>query len=269
MRVANARMYSVDAAAAHAWRTLLRWVVKKAEVDVEVIDYPAPQPLPALWSRADLACAFMCGYPLSQRHPQPVVLAAPVPSPAAYGGQPVYWSNLVARKDGSIRTLDDAFGCRMAFTTPDSQSGYQAVRSLFAPYASQRRAPLFASTVGPLITPRRVVDAILSKEADIGPVDSYAYDLMRKHDPDLLAPLEIIATTMRTPIPPLVGSPDLPEADAASLTSALVSVTDAAELAAVREALQLQGFSAVCVAAYDVLRKAAEAADLLGYPRLE
>lgn len=269
MRVANARMYSVSPAAADAWRTLLRWVIEQAEVDFEVIEYPAPQPLPALWARDDLGCVFMCGYPLSQRHPPPVVLAAPVPSPAAYGGRPVYWSNLVVRKDGPIRTLDDAFGRRVAFTTPDSQSGYQAVRSLFAPCARQRGVPLFASTVGPLITPRRVVEAVLSDEADIGPVDSYAFDLLLRHEPAWLAPLEVIATTVRTPIPPLAGSPDLPEVDAARLTTALLSVANAAQLAAVRELLQITGFSPLSAGAYDVLRKTADAADMLGYPRLE
>jgi ABC-type phosphate/phosphonate transport system substrate-binding protein len=263
--IANARMYSVNAATAEAWDTLLRWVISRADVAYEVIDYPPPQPLPALWARADLGCAFMCGYPLSKADPAPTVLAAPIPSPPAYRSEAVYWTNLVARKDGPVRTLDDALGKRMAFTTPESQSGYQAPRELLA---QQGRAQLFAATVGPLVTPRRVVEAVLAGDADIGPVDSYAFDLMRHHEPQWLAPLAVVAATARTPIPPLVGAPSLPAEDAQRLTEALLAMAEARELGHVRDALLLRGFAPAAVSHYDVLREAAQAADALGYVTL-
>ena len=268
MRIANARMYSVNEAAAEAWRSLLSWVVARAEVEVAVIDYPAPQPLPALWAREDLGCAFMCGYPISQSAAPPAVLAAPIPSPAKYGRRPEYWSYLVARRDGPVQTLADAFGKRLAYTTPDSQSGYQAPRALFAPYVRERGATLFAAVVGPLITPRRVVDAVLAGDADLGPVDSYAFDLMRLHEPSRVEPLAVIAATAPTPIPPLVGAPALPVAEATRLTRALLSVGEARELASVRDALLLRGFASASVADYAVLRETALAADANGYARL-
>jgi hypothetical protein len=79
--IANARMYSINAATSAAWRTLLEWVLARAGVEAEVIDFPAPQPLPDLWGRLDLACAFMCGYPFALASPRPLLLAAPVPKP--------------------------------------------------------------------------------------------------------------------------------------------------------------------------------------------
>ena len=269
MRIANARMYSVDAATAEAWRSLLAWVVAEAGVDAEVIDYPAPQPLSALWARPDLACAFMCGYPMTRTVPGPVVLAAPLPSPEAYGGEPVYWTNLVARKDGPVRGIEDVFGRRMAFTTWDSQSGYHAPRFLFAPHARERGGELFAATVGPLVTPRRVIESVIAGEADVGPVDSYAFDLIQRHEASWISSIAVVARTMRTPIPPLVGAPQLPQVEARRLTDALLSVGEAPELAAIRDALLLRGFAPVPRAKYDVLRLAADAADMLGYPRLE
>ena len=268
MRIANARMYSVNPATAEAWRSLLSWVVARADVAVEVIDYPAPQPLPALWARDDLACAFMCGYPISRSAAPPTVLAAPIPSPAEYGARPVYWTYLVARRDGPVQTLADAFGRRFAYTTPDSQSGYQAPRALFAAYLGERATPLFSATVGPLITPRRVVDAVLAGEADLGPVDSYAFDLMRLHEPSRVERLAVIAGTAPTPIPPLVGAPALPLAEATRLMNALLSVAEARELAGVRDALLLRGFAAASAADYAVLREAALGADAKGYPSL-
>jgi len=265
---ANARMYSLNPAVSAAWRTLLEWVIARADVDATVIDYPAPQALATLWARTDMACAFMCGYPLARTKPQPLVLAAPVPSPARYAGRPVYCTDLVARADGGIATLADAWGKRMAFTTPDSMSGYQAPRRFFAPFGAARGGKLFAGTVGPLLTPRGVVDAVLAGEADLGPLDSYAHDLLRLHEPQLAARLTVIASTPLTPIPALVGAPGLDPAAAQRLTAALLEVQAAAELAPPRARLLLHGFARIPASAYHANMVAADQADRLGYVQL-
>ena len=250
MKVMNARMYAVDAVASAAWRVLLQWVAERAGVEAAVIDYPAPQPLPALWARDDIACAFMCGYPFSRAAPQPIALAAPVPSPQAYRNRPEYWTCIVARDDSGIQTLGDTFSRRMAYTSLDSQSGYQALRALVA-----EQAHPFSSMVGPLVTPRRVVEAVAGGDVDAGPVDSYALDLMRRHTPQLVAPLRVVATTPPTPIPLLVASPATPPEDAAALRHALLAVGDEPGLVEVREALLLRRFVAVDAAEYAFLRE--------------
>ena len=126
---------------------------------------------------------------------------------AQYGGQPVYWTDLVVAADAPIADLPDAFGKRIAWTAEDSQSGWHAPRLLLAAYARRHGAPLFAETVGPLVTPRNVALAVADGRADIGPLDSYAHDLLRRHEPALAARLRVIARTPATPIPPLVGAP--------------------------------------------------------------
>ena len=265
---ANARMYSLNPVLSAAWRRLLQWVIDRAAVDGEVIDYPAPQPLPALWARDDMACVFMCGYPLARAQPQPLVLAAPVPSPARYAGQPVYCTDLVVRAESRIATLADAWGQRMAYTTPDSMSGYQAPRRFFAPHAAARGGKLFAASVGPLLTPRGVVDALLAGQADLGPLDSYAHDLLRRHEPQIAARLRVVASTPFTPIPPLVGAAGIDPAVAQRLSAALLEVDGAAELAPTRAALLLHGFARISASGYHANMAAADEADALGYPQL-
>src|SRR5512144_476635 len=159
--IANARMYAVSPRVTAAWNALLGWAIARAGVACTVIDYTPPQPLSALWERADLGCAFMCGYPLARASPAPVVLAAPVPSPAAYRGRPVYWTDVVVRADSPFAALADVFGKRMAYTTLDSQSGCHALRALCAPLAAAHGGRLFAEIVGPLLTPRAVIDAVI------------------------------------------------------------------------------------------------------------
>lgn len=261
-------MYALDAVTAACWRALLEWVIARAGIDCDVIDYPPPKPLPTLWARDDLGCAFMCGYPLAHAAAAPVVLAAMRPSPARYRHEPTYWTDLVVRADSELFTASDALGRSLAYTTEDSQSGYQAPRRFFASFPGAAEGPLFASLVGPLITPSNVVRAVLDGDADVGPLDSYAHDLMRRHQPDLTTHLRTIATTTRTPIPPLVAAAGTAPGTVSRLREALVAVADTEELASVREALLIHGFAAVDPAAYRVLLDAAREADRLGYPRL-
>ena len=268
MLIANARMYAVNASVAASWRTLLEWVVARAGVECEVIDYPAPGPLSALWARPDLACAFMCGFPIANARPASRVLAAPVPDPARYGGAPVYCTDIIVRADSPLRQLTDTFGHRFAYTTEESQSGYQAPRRMLAPFARDRGGALFESTVGPLLTPRRVVEAILSDAADAGPLDSYFHDLLRHHEPALAAQLRVLASTPLTPIPALVAAPTLPDAIARRLTAALVAVAHADELTPVRDALLLRRFDAVDAGVYGSLCSDTPDAAAAGYPRI-
>jgi ABC-type phosphate/phosphonate transport system substrate-binding protein len=266
--IANARMYSVDATTAAAWRALLEWVANRAGVACEVIDHPSPLPLEAMWSRPDLGCAFMCGYPFARTTPQPILLAAVVPSPERYHGNPVYWTDFVVRDDSPLRTITDAFGQRMAYTTEESQSGYQAPRQFLAPYAHACGGPLFDSLIGPLINPGNVAAAVVAGEADVGPVDSYAHDLMRRHAPRLAKRLRTIASTPPTPICPLVAAPTIDPGAAQRLRQALCAVGATDELASLRNDLLIEGFVAADPRSYDELGKHAEEADSLGYPRL-
>ena len=104
--------------------------------------------------------------------------------------------------------------------------------------------------------------------ADLGPLDSYAHDLVRLREPALAARLRVIARTPATPIPPLVGVSTLGASDTQRLQEALFAVGHAPELAAAREALLLSGFAAVEPDAYDALVADARRADALGYPRI-
>jgi ABC-type phosphate/phosphonate transport system substrate-binding protein len=265
---ANARMYSTSEPAAQAWRALFEWIGARAEVNLEIIDYPPPQPLPALWARPDMGCAFMCGYPFALAVPRPIVLAAPVPGSEECRGIPVYWTDIVVRADSRFQQLTDIFGGRFAYTSEDSQSGYQSPRTLFAPYAQARGGRLFAETVGPLVTPRGVVDAVLAGTADAGPLDSYAHELIRAHDPEIADSLRIVASTRPIPIPPLVAAPGTAPDVVERLRYALLSVGDAAELATAVADLRLEGFVLVPANRYDLLVASARAADAQSYPRL-
>jgi ABC-type phosphate/phosphonate transport system substrate-binding protein len=264
--IANARMYSVNAEAGADWRELLSGIIAQAGVPATVIDHPPPAPLEDLWLRTDQAAVFMCGLPYSRAQPQPVLIAAPVPSPNEFRGAPNYWSDFVVRKDSAFRTVQDAFGQRIAFTVPGSQSGCAAAltylmaahREMRADAEAQavRRAPLFSEIIAPTITPMGALTAVVDGTADIAPIDSYALRLLRKYRPDLASAVRVVGETVPTPIPPLVASAaSASEKELAALQSAFLEARQNASLKALMDELLLLGFARPHSSAYAVLRE--------------
>ena len=203
--IANARMYSVSPEAAELWRSLLSEVIAVAQAPVIVIDHPEPAPLGALWARNDMGAVFMCGLPFAGADPQPMLLAAPVPSPLEYAGEARYWSEMVVRADGPCATIEDTFGGRLALTVAESQSGYAA--ALAHLMAVPGPIPRYAEIIAPTVTPLGALLAVIRGDADVAPVDSYAFALLRRFRPELTAQVRSVARTVPTPIPALVASP--------------------------------------------------------------
>ena len=228
--IANARMYAVSPEAAAAWSALFRRVIALSGVEMEIIPHAFPLPVSDLWLRPDLGCAFMCGWPWVRGFADVVPLAAPVTVEA---GRPVYWSNLVVAADSPARTLADTAGGRVAYTIKDSQSGFSALR-----HHLRLHGPAYAGEVGPLTTPRRMIEAVAEGRADIGPVDSFAHALLRRYAPELTARVRVIAQTAPTPIPLLVASRGVPVETASRLRAALLDLTGDQVL----EPLEITGF---------------------------
>jgi len=251
---ANARMYSVSPAAGEAWRALFLGVAQRAGEAVEVLDYPAPAPLPELWGRPDKAAVFMCGLPYSRLAPRPHLLAAPVPSPLEFGRRPQYWSEFVVRADSAHRSLEDTFGLTVAFTSIESQSGFAAPLRYLSQLRGQfggrsEHAPLFGTVVAPQITPQGALAAVADGLADVAAIDSYALFLLRRHNPQLVARARVVARTEPRPIPPLVASQPHQ-----SLASAFLSAHDESSLGGPMADLLLERFVVPDPAAYEVLR---------------
>jgi ABC-type phosphate/phosphonate transport system substrate-binding protein len=263
--VANARMYSVNPAAASAWKELFGWLAFESKVDLHVIDHAFPLPLAELWSRTDLACAFMCGFPYALAPQQPRPVAAPVPMGAPVRGRPVYATRLVVRADAKFRSLEDTFDGRLGYTVEDSHSGYNALRHHLLPYYRQRGARLYRESIGPLFTPRRVIEALLADEIDIGPLDSYALDLMLRHQPDLASQIRVVTTTDSAPVPFLIANPVCPDDVISELQAALAAFGDAPVCADLRDRLCLEAFAPVVIDDYSLMTRWDAEARAAGY----
>jgi ABC-type phosphate/phosphonate transport system substrate-binding protein len=252
MPVANARMYSAAPDVKRAWHEVFAWALQQADLSWDVIDFDPPAPLGELWARGDLGCVMMCGAPYSRRDPRPALVAAPIPSPARYGGRAIYFTDIAVRADAPYQTLEETFGGVIGYTLEDSMSGCIALRTHLRGFRSAGAPRLYRQAVGGLLNPRRVIEAMQGGEIDVGPLDSYYYDLLKRNDPQFAARVRVIATTAPAPIPPLIATASLAPAELERLRAALLAVRNASELATQRDTLLLAGFAVPEAADYDV-----------------
>ena len=219
--IANFRMYEVAPGAARAWRALFTRVFADTGLNVSIVEHRPPAPLAELYTRDDLACAFMCGWPFV-RSGRMQAIAAPVPSPARYEHQARYCSEFLVREASGWAKLEDAFGHRFGWTAADSQSGFNAPRAHLARYVTPQRASLFSEIRGPLGTPGAALEALRRSEIDLIALDSFWLDLCRRHEPSKLEGIFCIATTDWTPNPLLVAAEQVPVSIVERLGGALV-----------------------------------------------
>jgi len=248
--IANARMYAVTATARAAWRALFEWVSRYSDVPLRYVDHAAPAPLEELWARTDLGATFMCGFPFATAAMRPQLVAGPVPSPPRYGRRPVYCTDFVVRADSKFTRLSDVFGARIGWTVSHSQSGFNAVRHHLLQYR-HRNGPLFAASIGPLLTPRRVIESLLDGTIDVGPLDSYLHDLLRCHEPQTASQLRTVEHTVMAPIPPLVASRATAPDTVERLRRAFLGATGDPVAADILDTLLLTGFVRVTGTDYD------------------
>lgn len=238
---ANARMYSVTSEATSAWRKLFEWVLNKADIPAKWIEHDPPKPIIELWSRDDLICAQMCGLPYSLSASVPTLLAAPVPSLPAYNGRAIYWSYIAVKANSTFRSLNDTFGSVAGYTVKDSQSGYFAFRHHLLEHAYSPNP--YKKIVGGLVNPRGVISALVDGRIDVGPLDSYVFDLIRAGDPEFADQVRVIDMTDPTPIPPIIATlTGLDSKIVSRLREVFVAVEHEPALADVRAALLISKF---------------------------
>ncbi len=252
----NAESFAAEVAAALG--RLLR-------VPVEFItDRPWPERERALQA-GEVQVGWLCGLPYVQEavrgQPRYELLAAPVMQGERYGGRPVYFSDLIVRRDHPARSLADLLGATVAINEPNSHSGHGVLRHALA---AARLPHGFFGEVVESGAHQRSLALIESGAIDAAAIDSTVLDTELRYEPGRARALRSIATFGPSPIPPWVASTRLPAATRAALREALLTLQcDAQARSAFRRAHVL-GFAPVDDAWYTPIREMARVA--AGYP---
>ncbi|WP_011582288.1 MULTISPECIES: phosphate/phosphite/phosphonate ABC transporter substrate-binding protein [Chelativorans] len=255
MLVASSRMYNVAPEVRSLWDGFFDWLSRQADADLEIVAHDAPAPLSELWQRPDLGAVFMCGYPFISMAPElrPIALAAPVALAAWSQAKPLYASHIVVAANNAAKTPKDLFGMTFGWTVRDSQSGYHALRRFLLEGFSSEFRDALPPAKGPFLNPTGIIQAVREGLVDAGPVDAYAFELLRVHAPEKISGVKVIATTPSTPCPLLIASRGTPHSLSDNLRNALLSAHEDAEGAKWLESLQLRRFAEVAIDDYAIL----------------
>jgi ABC-type phosphate/phosphonate transport system substrate-binding protein len=242
--IANARMYSVTPEVESLWRRLLARVAEEADVALEYLPYPAPQPLEHLWSRPDLGAVLMCGYPIALQLAPVQPIAAPIPRAPWAAGRAVYRTDLIVREDAPYTKLQDTFGARAGWTVAHSHSGFNAFRHHLLAYRTRERPTLYREMARHLVTARNVLDAVRVGRIDVGPLDAYWHMLVSRHAPQLCEGVRVLTSTALAPMPAFVAAAGVPETVVSRLRAAFTGAATQPWFAELAEPLMLEGFAA-------------------------
>jgi ABC-type phosphate/phosphonate transport system substrate-binding protein len=259
-------MYDVTPEARVHWHALLQLAARAAGVELECIDHAAPKPLTDLWSRDDLAVAFMCGLPFATRYPDVRALAAPV-TVIAGGGTPTYRSVWLVRADSAFDSLPSTFGRRIGWLALHSHSGFNAPRHALLAHRSSDRPALYRQSIGPLEHPRGALRALADGRVDVIALDGWWWWLLQRCDPDTASAFRPVGETPAAPIPPLVCAATFPVEMEERLAAALLAMHGDRAADAHLAALGVRHFARVARPDYDVLADLDRTARAVGYPR--
>jgi phosphonate transport system substrate-binding protein len=203
--------------------------------------------------QADLGV--ICGLPyvwLADRRPAPVEpLAAPVLAGDRYGGRPVYYSDVIVRRDSPITCLEELRGCSWAYNEPASHSGHTV--TLHSLVRMGARPGFFARVVQAGYHQRaiRLVDA---GAVDAAAIDSQVLAIELRDHPQLAARLRVVDNLGPSTIQPVVAASRLPDQLKDEVRELLVELGEDPSARPTLDHGYIQGFTAVDDSTYDDIR---------------
>ena len=193
-----------------------------------------------LWRDPKLLFGQACGYPLLSDDSLALrVIALPVYDlPGSASSDATHTSVLVARASDGRTSLVDYRDSRAAINDPQSNTGMNLFRATLAPIAE---TSVFFASVVQTGSHHASVAAIAAGDADIAAIDAVTYATLLRHEPDLTAPLKIVACSPASPTLPFVTPAATSIETIAALRLALQQVTTDPRLADDRAMLGLAG----------------------------
>jgi phosphonate transport system substrate-binding protein len=214
----------------------------------------------------DIHVAFICGLPYTQKHDRPdrpvELLCAPVMAAARYGGRPVYFTDVVVRRDRPPRAFSDLRGAAWAYNDEGSHSGYNLVRHHLL--ALGETGGYFGRTVA-AGSHQNSIRMVLDAEVDAAGVDSVVLELETAARPELEEVLRTIASIGPSPIPPVVVARGLEASLKARLRALFLTMSADATGRAILADGRMAGFVPVRDADYDPIRAMVRRAEAAGF----
>jgi ABC-type phosphate/phosphonate transport system substrate-binding protein len=211
----------------------------------------------------------ICGLPyvwLAARRPPAVEpLAAPVLAGDRYGGRPVYFSDVIVRRDSPITCLEELGGCSWAFNEPASHSGHTV--TLYS-LVRMGAGPGFFSRVVEAGYHQRAIRLVHSGAVDAAAIDSQVLAIELRDHPQLADHLRVIGSFGPSTIQPVVAASRLHYQLKDEVRELLVELGDDPAARPTLDHGFIRRFSPVDDAAYDDIRAMLTTVEAAGWTSL-
>lgn len=197
---------------------------------------------------------FLCGlaYIELRRLGEPIEpLAAPLLYGERYGGRPIYFSDVIVRRESPFRSFADLRGCSWAYNEPYSHSGPGITCHRLADLGENQ---YYFGRVIEAGWHERSIRLVHAGEVDASAIDSHVLTLTLHDHPELADGLRVIDSLGPSTIQPIVAASWLEEGLKADLRAVLLEMNADAAAQKILAARMIQGFVAIADEDYDDLR---------------
>jgi phosphonate transport system substrate-binding protein len=211
----------------------------------------------------------ICGLPyvwLADRHPASVEpLAAPVLDGDRYGGRPVYFSDVIVRRDSPITCLEELRGRSWAYNEPASHSGHTVTLYTLVRMGAR---PGFLGPVVEAGYHQWAMRLVAAGTVDAAAIDSQVLAIELRDHPRLADRLRVIGAFGPSTIQPVVAASRLPDRLKDQVRDLLVGLGDDPTARAALDHGFIRGFAPVDDAAYDDIRAMVAVIEAAGWTSL-
>lgn len=212
---------------------------------------------------------FVCSLPYVTFERRGLDLAVPIAAPVLvgqrYGGRPIYFSDVIVRRDSPFRSLEDLRGRSWAYNEPLSHSGYGITR-----YHLVRLGETdgFFGEVVEAGFHEESIRAVASGEVDGSAIDSQVLEIALRDDPQLAASLRVVEALGPSTIQPVAVSRRVPEDLRDAIRDVLVTMADDPLLRERLASRLVDRFTPVDASSYDDIRMMLDACETAGFMEL-
>jgi phosphonate transport system substrate-binding protein len=211
--------------------------------------------------------AFLCGLPYvrlcAERPGRLRPLAAPILDEARYEDRPVYFSDVIVRRDSPFHSFGDLRGYRWAYNERGSFSGCLLVRHHLL---QMGETEAFFGRLTFSGRHQESIRLVRTGEVDSSAIDSQVLAVERLRDSELVGEIRVIATFGPSTIPLVVATADVPEAVQVRVREALCALGNDRASRDVLASGLIRRFTPIDDRAYDDIRQKMALVDQAGVP---
>jgi phosphonate transport system substrate-binding protein len=265
-------MYSLKIASCMAENTeafcqsMARFIENRLRIPTRYINDIPWQERERLFDAGQIQILWLCGLPYVDKadcaQTSVELLAVPVPCGERYQDRPIYFSDVVVRRDRPFQSLLDLRGASWAYNEPRSHSGFNVVQAYLAQFGE--RDNFFGAAIESGAH-RASLEMVLSGAVDVTAIDSTVLEWLAVKRQGLVDEIRVIDTIGPSPIPPWVISRRVPESLRGDIRAVLLGLHKEPFGRVILARARIDRFVAAEDADYDSIRTMAKKAEQLSF----